>query len=155
MIKNIENNISRLKESITYLEKEKIELLNIIKNKYIFLEQENKITLLTKDNKKLFIKTNDEHFSGYTYTFLNQNIWTKEIFLDICKIIEIDIYGTNDDSEFDENISDFKFSDLNESIKIFEKPTKESYVLRKYIFPKNIDNYLLLDLVLWYLHRTK
>lgn len=155
MIKNIENNISRLKESITYLEKEKIELLNIIKNKYIFLEQENKITLLTKDNKKLFIKTNDEHFSGYTYTFLNQNIWTKEIFLDICKIIEIDIYGTNDDSEFDENISDFKFSDLNESIKIFEKQTKESYVLRKYIFPKNIDNYLLLDLVLWYLHRTK
>lgn len=153
MIKNIENNISRLKESITYLEKEKAELLNIIKNKYIFLEKENKITLLTKDNKKLFIKTNDEHFSGYTYTFLNQNIWTKEIFLDICKIIEIDIYGTNDD--FDENISDFKFSDLNESIKIFEKPTKESYVLRKYIFPKNIDNYLLLDLVLWYLHKTK
>lgn len=153
MIKNIENNISRLKESITYLEKEKAELLNIIKNKYIFLEKENKITLLTKDNKKLFIKTNDEHFSGYTYTFLNQNIWTKEIFLDICKIIEIDIYGTNDD--FDENISDFKFSDLNESIKIFEKLTKESYVLRKYIFPKNIDNYLLLDLVLWYLHKTK
>lgn len=155
MIKNIENNISRLKESITYLEKEKIELLNIIKNKYIFLEQENKITLLTKDNKKLFIKTNDEHFSGYTYTFLNQNIWTKEIFLDICKIIEIDIYGSNDEFEFDENISDFKFSDLNESIKIFEKQTKESYVLRKYIFPKNIDNYLLLDLVLWYLHKTK
>lgn len=155
MIKNIENNISRLKESITYLEKEKIELLNIIKNKYIFLEQENKITLLTKDNKKLFIKTNDEHFSGYTYTFLNQNIWTKEIFLDICKIIEIDIYGLNNEFEFDENISDFKFSDLNESIKIFETPTKESYVLRKYIFPKNIDNYLLLDLVLWYLHKTK
>ena len=111
MKKNIENNISRLKESITYLEKEKAELLNIIKNKYIFLEKENKITLLTKDNKKLFIKTNDEHFSGYTYTFLNQNIWTKEIFLDICKIIEIDIYGTNDDFDFDENISDFKFSD--------------------------------------------
>ena len=155
MIKNIENNISRLKESITYLEKEKTELLNIIKNKYIFLEQENKITLLTKDNKKLFIKTNDERFGGYTYTFLNQNIWTKEIFLDICKIIEIDIYGSNDEFECDENISDFKFSDLNESIKIFEKQTKESYVLRKYIFPKNIDNYLLLDLVLWYLHNTK
>lgn len=155
MIKNIENNISRLKESITYLEKEKTELLNIIKNKYIFLEQENITTLLTKDNKKLFIKTNDERFGGYTYTFLNQNIWTKEIFLDICKIIEIDIYRTNDDFDFDENISDFKFYDLNESIKIFEKPTKESYVLRKYIFPKNIDNYLLLDLVLWYLHKTK
>ena len=151
MIKEKEKKILELKETIKLLEEEKELVEKIIKEHFNIIEEDNKTTILTKENKKLFYKISDPKWGTFEYVFLNQDSWSKEIFYNICKLIEVDFFGEEDNVEED-YFEDYLITDVKDYIKIKNNETQDTELIKKYYFPKTIDMSLLIDIVVWYRH---
>lgn len=150
MIKEKEKQILELKETIKALEEEKELIEKIIEEHFNIIEEDNKTTILTKENKKLFYKIRDPKWGTLEYVFLNQNSWNKEIFFNICKLIEVDFFGKEDNSFEKDYFEDYEITDVKDYIKIKNNETKDIELIKKYYFPKTIDVSLLIDIIVWY-----
>ena len=67
MIKEKEKKILELKETIKLLEEEKELLEKVIQEHFNIIEEGNKTTILTKENKKLFYKISDPKWETFEY----------------------------------------------------------------------------------------
>lgn len=151
MIKEKEKKILELKETIKALEEEKELIEKIIEEHFNIIEEDNKTTILTKENKKLFYKISDPEWGTFEYVFLNQDSWNEEIFFNICRLIEVDFFGEEDNVEED-YFEDYLITDVKDYIKIKNNETQDTELIKKYYFPKTIDMSLLIDIVVWYRH---
>ena len=151
MIKEKEKKILELKETIKLLEEEKELIEKIIEEHFNIIEEDNKTTILTKENKKLFYKIRDPKWGTFEYVFLNQDSWNEETFFNICRLIEVDFFGEEDNVEED-YFEDYLITDVKDYIKIKNNETQDTELIKKYYFPKTIDMSLLIDVVIWYNH---
>lgn len=152
MIKEKEKQILELKETIKALEEEKELVEKIIKEHFNIIEEDNKTTILTKENKKLFYKIRDPKWGTFEYVFLNQNSWSKEIFYNICKLIEVDFFGKEDNNFEKDYFEDYEITDVKDYIKIRNNEKQDTELFQKYYLPKTIDISLLIDIIVWYNH---
>ena len=92
--------------------------------------------------------------SFYINNILSRNIRisNKEIFFNICKLIEVDFFGKEDNSFEKDYFEDYEITDVKDYIKIRNNEKQDTELLQKYYLPKTIDISLLIDIIVWYNH---